>query len=306
MSIEKNNKNTLKHEESGFTIVINHTIQSIRNDTAAAIYGYLATMPADWTICKQQLQNHYNIGRDKVNKAFKYLKDIGAIEIIMNRDTEGQATGWTTTLKRKLPSDIQNTENQYSGKKQPVDNLPSRILKNQNLDKPESGKTAPTKQRCLKNKDIKETNKPTVFSCSKDVQNHLEYLLRSKNLTLSQELISQIVFYVGERTDYDTVCKLINTSLKLIREKKWNIPSGWNGITSKSIKDEEAEYEHQKQIQIIEDGKMARAIAREVQERAIAIPVAEVRTPPAPKATISPVASSHLKNIMNNLRGAYA
>jgi hypothetical protein len=263
MSIEKNTKNTLQHEEHGFTTVINETIWQIRNDTALAVYTLLATKPSNWDICKKYLQNYFNLGRDKIDKAFKYLKEIGALEITMNRDKEGKCTGWTTVLKRKIAGSNQITENQYSGETTPVDNSPSRILKNQILDKPDSGKTAPTKQRGFK-KERKETNKTpvsvSVFSCSKDVQNHIEYVASMKHLTLSADQVSQVLFYIGDTLEFNAVSKFINIAFKLIRGGSWNIPSGWNGVTSKSVAKKEAEHFRKKDIQCIEDGKINRTL----------------------------------------------
>jgi hypothetical protein len=273
MTIEKNNKNTLKNEESGFTTLINETVWSIRDGMALCIYTYLSTKPTNWNICKKHLQNHFHIGRDKVDKAFKYLKEVGALEITMNRDKEGQCAGWTTVLKRKIAASIQITENPYSGVKHPVDNSSSRSLKIQILDNPDSGKTAPTKQRDLKKKEIKETNRTpvsvSVFSCSKDVQKHIEYVASMKHLTLSPDQVAQVLFYIGDTLEFNAISKSINIAFKLIREKRWNIPSGWNGITASSVAKKEALYEHEKQIRIIEDEKNAQKLKQEILERGI-------------------------------------
>lgn len=157
MSIEKHSKNTLRHEDIPYTLMANPVINSIKNTSALGVYCYLATKAAGWEICKKHLQNHFNCGREHINTCFKYLKSVGALEIIMIRDSKGRATGWDTILKRSTKAEheiIQNTGNPVSGKS-------SRIRVFQNVGKPESGKSAPIKERNIEKKDYKKINKGT-------------------------------------------------------------------------------------------------------------------------------------------------
>lgn len=230
MSIEKNNKNSLVHEDGGFTTTINHTIQNIKHTGALGIYCYLASKPANWDICKEHLQNHFQCGKAHINTCFKYLKKIGAIEIIMNRDSKGRVTGWSTILKRKINPPIveetQNTENQDSGDL-------SRIPVFHNLDNPESGKSAiinkrtKTKER-EREKTKKETPSVVVFSNPSSVLSHLNMTAKNRGLTLSETIADEIVFYVGNEKDFDQVVKKINIALKLIQEGKWKTPYGFH------------------------------------------------------------------------------
>ncbi len=297
MSIEKNTKNTLQHEESGFTTNINATLQNINDDAALGVYCYLSSMPAGWNICKIQLQKHFNRGKAHMNRVFAYLKKINAIEVRMVRDDRGQVKGWETILKRKITPLIQNTENRYSGKKIPVDNSlnihSSRIPVSQILDKPESGLSDTINKTLLKKEEVTKktrTKQEPVFLCSQDVQNHLVNLLLSKDVTLSLDEISQIMFYVDGSLHYPTVSKLINIALKMMREKKWNIPQGWKGVTSQAIAKKEAEYLRNKAIQQDDDGKMFRSLCNEAITRGV----------------ISPVATSALSGMLNTLRGGNA
>lgn len=143
-----------------------------------------------------------------------------------------------------------------------------------------------------------------------DTKTQIKNRLQTLHLTSSEDLVSQILFYIETKAiqedNLEDNAKFINIACSLVKRNLWKIPNGWNGITSKSIKDEEAEYERKKQIQIIEDGKMARAIASEALSRSQSIAMPELRTKREPGTPISPVASMHLKDILKNLRGAYA
>lgn len=169
MSIEKNTINTLRHEESTFTTITNEVLNSIKHTSALGVYCYLASKPSGWNICKKQLQNHFECGREHIDTCFKYLKQIGAIHIEMLRDDKGRSIGWSTTLKRKFSvqddHNLQNTGFPLSGDK-------SRIREIQNTGFPQSGFPAPINKRCLEKKDSninnkKKLNKEKVFDLPK-------------------------------------------------------------------------------------------------------------------------------------------
>lgn len=254
MSIEKNTKNTLLHEEGGFTTLINETISSIRNDSALGIYCYLASKPSNWEICKKHLQNHFNCGRDKINKSFNYLKQIGLIEINPIRNELGHIEEWETKLKRKISEqsacDVQNTENPYSSDS-------SRILKTHNVDKPHSGKSALSNKGTIKKEVRKKTNKEanpiSVFSDALSIKERIDMIIAIRGVFIEEDTVNQIVFYVGRERDYELVSKKINVALKKIREGKWNIPNGYKNITYASIKEKESAYEMDKKRQIQQD-----------------------------------------------------
>lgn len=119
MAIEKNTKNTLLHEESPFTTLMNDVLNGIRHTGALGLYCYLASKPPTWNICKKELQNQFQCGKDHIETCFRYLRKIGAITVTMLRNEKGQAIAWETTLRRKfrpdLSAEIQNTGNQVSG-----------------------------------------------------------------------------------------------------------------------------------------------------------------------------------------------
>ena len=124
--IEKNVPNILIKKGFGFTTIITSTIANIKDDSALGIYCYLASKPENWSICKKELMNHFNRGRDHINNKFAYLKSLGLIESIAIKNHKGQINKWETLLHAEIIN--QNTENPYYGK--------TRILKNHTLEKP--------------------------------------------------------------------------------------------------------------------------------------------------------------------------
>ena len=210
--IEKNTPNSLRHEEKGFTTVVNATINFIQDVGALGIYIYLASKPNDWQISKKQLMNHFGVGRDYINSRFKYLKDNGFMVITPSRDEKGKIVAWETLLKTNRV--IQNTENPSSGE--------SRILETQNTAKPHSGQSAPTNKRLEKNKvinnisDICESDdsRPTPIAVKKQPKPN-EYI----------EIWNEIAPNVG--------CKKMGTEKRAVNaikrylaviEEKWDVP----------------------------------------------------------------------------------
>ena len=138
MSVERITKNVLTHEPFPFTSIFNEMLQGITNTAALGVYCYLASKPSGWIICKKEIQKHFKCGRDHINSCFKYLKEIGAIEIQPARGENGKISCWNTLLKRHLPT----------------------IRETHIVDNPHCGNTAPIKERILEKKeDNKNTNK---------------------------------------------------------------------------------------------------------------------------------------------------
>src|SRR3990167_9194936 len=149
MSIEKNTPNFLRQEELFYTVLINDTIEVIQDAFALGLYVYLSSKPPQWIICKKQLMNHFSVGRDVINAKFKYLQDLGLLEVKSVRDEAGRITHWETLLKRKSAPGLHKTSDPGG-----IENTGSTILKNQNLVFPESGKSAPIKNRSNINNKI--------------------------------------------------------------------------------------------------------------------------------------------------------
>jgi len=244
MSIEKNTKNTLLHEENGFTTIINETICQIKHTGALGVYCYLASKPSGFIICKKHLQNHFECGREHIDTCFKYLKNIGLLEVTSVRDDEGRIIEWQTILRRKT----QNTENPYCGDS-PVD----KSSKTHNTGFPQSGFQAPINKRININKRIiNKTKQKTVpvLSSSVEVKTHILRAIGNKSIVLEDELQNQILFYIGNESDPKEINKKINIALKKIREGKWNQPYGYKGNDKTQAEEDRIRQEHkQKQYE---------------------------------------------------------
>lgn len=169
MSIAKP-ANYLKHNRGvGFTTIINETLLSIRHTGALGVYTYLASKPEDWQIYKNQLQDHFQCGRDHIETCLKYLRDLGLLESVSYRDEAGRITHWSTYLHYTIPQNtekpkhdenIHNTEIPYSSTEARKPSVYEGFSDlNHNTENPHCGNTPSTNKR---NKQIKEKNKRTA------------------------------------------------------------------------------------------------------------------------------------------------
>ncbi len=261
MSIKKLNFTNVINNKVPFTTFMNIILQNIHDGMAQAIWTFLSSLPPNWEVNKAHLMKHFQIGRDKLDKHLTHLKNIGLIEFFPNRRIDGTVEKWSIVVNAESPyfnQFIHTTENQYSGENPPVDNSPSTILKNHPVDKPPSGKSDTYKRNThsVKTTDHKKTEGVPVFSVIEDLVKHR---LGVANIPITEDLVSQILFYLKTKPPAEAE-KYTNIAVNLVKDKKWNIPNGWEGITSKSIAEKEAAYNRQKEIDFIEDGKAIRAL----------------------------------------------
>jgi hypothetical protein len=253
MSIEKNTPNRLKKYGFGFSTFLNSTMDLIPDDGALGIYIYLGSKSEDWDIQEKDIMRRFKKGRDYVRAKMRILKDLGLVKTIAYRDDSGRIVAWDTCLFSQIP------ENPSSGDS-------SRFLKNQNVAEPESGK--PThilnKEKELKIKERKKTNKEqpvVVFSCKETIKTHVENTTNKRDDYVEDEIIDQIAFYAAKDIGKDSeVKKKVNIGLKLLKEGKWLIPQGWNGITSQSIIEKDEEYARSKQLQYQQEARAMKNI----------------------------------------------
>ena len=62
-----------ENEAHGCTIVVNQTIQSLKDLSLIGLYIYLSSMPPSWNINVQYIMDHFNIGRDKARSLLSNL-----------------------------------------------------------------------------------------------------------------------------------------------------------------------------------------------------------------------------------------
>jgi len=71
----------------GCTILINKTIQSIKDPVALGVYCYICSLPQSWIINAEQIRRHFGIGRDKIAKILNHLVELGALSFKKVRDS---------------------------------------------------------------------------------------------------------------------------------------------------------------------------------------------------------------------------
>lgn len=85
MTIEKFT-GTFEKEESGCTIMVNETINYIRDCDALGIYAYLLSKSSSWDINAKELMKHFRISKAKVYRVLTYLMDIFLLKRTAIRD----------------------------------------------------------------------------------------------------------------------------------------------------------------------------------------------------------------------------
>lgn len=95
----------------------------------------------------------------------------------------------------------------------------------------------------------KQNNKKTVsvFSDKKSVKDHITTTAEKRKSSIPDSTIEEILFYIGEDRDYQSVAKKTNIALKLVREVRWKTP---NGFGERAIREREAQWEKQKKAEI--------------------------------------------------------
>lgn len=129
MSIEKPDSARIRQEKIPFTQHLNYVLQHLRDPVALAIWCYLTSLPDDWEVRRNQLMEHFSIGRDKLATALKFLNDNHLIEYVVDKNEKGKIEAWHIMVKaghefevihrsKSTPLNSTRVENQCSGKQQ--------------------------------------------------------------------------------------------------------------------------------------------------------------------------------------------
>lgn len=165
VTIEKLDAVKLRQEKQPYTMHMNYVLQNVRHPLALAIWCYLTSLPDDWHIYRSQLMDHFDVGRDKLADALKYLKDNKLIEYIQFKDDSGKFGISHILVRSGYEFEVIHRN----------DTAP---LKNRNTVLPDNGKTAPTKEiintkeitkqkpYALSSKNEQQYNKPNELRCT--------------------------------------------------------------------------------------------------------------------------------------------
>ena len=87
MSVQKY---VVSREESGFTLLKNTAVQGLTDIEALGLWAYLYSLPKNWFFYKDQIKNHFKIGRERLNRLLKVLQDCNLIRMENLRDKKGR------------------------------------------------------------------------------------------------------------------------------------------------------------------------------------------------------------------------
>lgn len=293
--IEKYDFDAFEKEQKPFTMIRTHVIQkvTIKHAQEFLLWVYLESLPETWKPNKSHLTNHFNISDRTYERYMSWLNSVGLIEYRQTRSNGGTfgkgrllvlngskfneeaALGGTVNLdgtamnkrkKAKLSTGNPATDptnlsapNESSGTPDtPIDPSvsPSRQITEARLNDVHI-KTTNTNRKAKRKTNTKSVS---VFSDQETIKNHIKLTIASREILVEEDIIDQIVFYIGVCLVYDEVIKKINIALKLVRDGKWNIPNGYQGITSQSIREKEEEYERNKRAQYEQDAQAFRQV----------------------------------------------
>jgi len=141
MSIEKLDVAKVRQEKIPFTMHLNYVLQNVRHPLALAIWVYLTSLPEDWEVHRNQLMEHFNVGRDKLKDALSYLNKNHLLEYSQDKLESGKFGNSHILVKSGHEFEV-------------IHRSLTGGLKNRRTEKPLDGETAPTKE-------IRNTNKKT-------------------------------------------------------------------------------------------------------------------------------------------------
>ncbi len=105
------------------------------------------------------------------------------------------------------------------------------------------------------------TLSPLDFDSFSSPYNYAAALLKENHLDGSDEIVKQMLFYANKSVNKRPVQDSIRIAASLMKKKKWSIPSGYAGITSKSIREKEEQYLRDKRSKYADESVAFRSTA---------------------------------------------
>ena len=308
--IEKYDFDAFEKEQKPFTMMRTEIIQKIpaKHAQEFLLWVYLESLPETWKPNKAHLTARFNISDRTYERYMAWLNSVGLIEYQQerkNRGTFGKGrllvlNGSRFSLEAALSGTVNIGGSAVNKRKKPKlstekskterTKLSARDKESEDPDPPTNSANSPNRQitdtrlndvhiKTIKRnrKEERKTNTPSVsvFIDKETIKKHLNLTIANREIFVEEEIIEQIVFYVGKDLTYDEVIKKINIALKKVREGKWNIPHGYKGLTSTSIREQEEEHELKKRRQYEQESQVFRKITKAVSSGAAYVSIAE-------------------------------
>ena len=99
--INKGTQTEFFKEDIPYDIYSREVVQSIKNPVALGMYCYLMSKPANWVPCRAHLMEHFDIGRDRYQRAMDDLKALGVVYVLTVRNDKGQIIGKRLCVEAK-------------------------------------------------------------------------------------------------------------------------------------------------------------------------------------------------------------
>lgn len=298
--IEKYDVTAFRKEQKPYAQILNEVIQKfpMNRSSEFLIWCFLESLPETWKPNKQHIMNHFSISARTYERSMAWLNAVGLIEYRKIRNKNGVFVKWELVVLNGTKFNPDSYQNQ-SAKNDGVVKNQTKVIHNSDdshcakfgeMDNDEKTQETqavqeisplrqkPTKWRFdahIKTtktniKERKKTNKQnivSVFSCNESVKTHIQNIISNRNAFVEEDIVDQGVFYAYESNhnkSFDSVNKRINIFLKKVREGKWLIPQGYQGITSQSIREKEESQQKKKQAQYKKDAEIFRVITDSV------------------------------------------
>lgn len=89
MAIQKDTPATLKKVGGSYVVLPNDSMSLIRDPVSMAIWAYLLSKPESWVVRNAEIQERFDIGRDKTTASLSHLRDLGLVWDEFIRDDHG-------------------------------------------------------------------------------------------------------------------------------------------------------------------------------------------------------------------------
>lgn len=234
MSVEKF---ILTKDPIPFTTIPNKVLQNLPNAEALGVWCYLQSLPQSWKFHKQNLREHFNIGRDKFDRILSILEDFDLIEIILFRDSQGRFA--QCNLHVKSGENIRKTnKNKVITEKQP------------STEKPLTDSQVPDNDHYKRNNN-KLNKKQINISCASDDARDEKFISLSKiyprkeNMAVAHKMWKKKKLY----SIADQIISAVENRLRMdwLNKEKQYIPLLSTYLNNKRWTDEIVETSNEKQ-----------------------------------------------------------
>lgn len=181
MAIQKQSATTLRKIDIPYSVFPTTVLNQIKNTDALAVWTYLLSKNEGWIIRMQDIQNHFNIGRDKARNAVKYLEEMGLVWREQKKNDKGHILD-NNIVCSSVPRSVAEALSELRPPENPSPGETDR-LKNRPPEKPTVGKSVPLIKDQLSNKGSRDKKaQGEDFSC-------LDLNPTLKDLLIPSELI---------------------------------------------------------------------------------------------------------------------